>query len=205
MSSPSRRPPRPRAASRIAVLALIATALFCTSTARAQSHSHILSLGFGGGVTVPTGAYKDAVKSGFNGQTYVLVHLGPLPALRFNLAFQKFNYKDALGLTGGGTSAILSGTGGLQINLLRGPVRPYITAGLGAFDVRSTVDSVSGTTQSKVNFGIDGGAGLAFTLGRHIDAFIEGKVQNVYTRNGGFTSSKSIQTVPVTFGILFGL
>lgn len=204
MTPTSCHPSSARFASHIAALALIATALFCTSTARAQGNSHILSLGFGGGVTVPTGAYKDAVKSGFNGQTYILVHLGPLPALRFNLAYQKFSYKDALGLNGG-SSALLSGTGGLQINLLRGPVRPYITAGLGAFDVRSTVDSATGATQSKVNFGIDGGAGLAFTLGKHIDAFIEGKVQNVYTRNGGFTNSKSIQTVPVTFGILFGL
>lgn len=131
------------------------------------------------------------------------MHLGPLPALRFNLGYQKFNYKDVLGLNGG-TSSILSGTGGLQINLIKGPVRPYITAGLGAFDVRSTADSTTGVTTSKVNFGIDDGAGLAFTFGR-IDAFVEGRVQNVYTCNSGVINSKSIQTVPVSFGILVGL
>jgi hypothetical protein len=82
--------------------------------------SYLLSLGLGGGVTVPTGAYKDAVKSGFNGQGYLLVHLGPLPALRFNIGYQKFNYKNVLGVNGG-NSSILSGTGGLSINLFNGP------------------------------------------------------------------------------------
>jgi hypothetical protein len=67
--------------------------------------------------------------------------------LRFNIGYQKFNYKDALGLNG---------------------------------------------------------AGLAFTFGR-IDAFIEGRVQNVYTRNGGISAKKSIQTAPLSFGILVAL
>jgi len=203
MTSTSCHTLRPRVMPQAVAFLLLLVAFVCTTTANAQRKSHLLSIGLGGGVTVPTGAYKDAVKSGFNGQGYLLVHLGPLPALRFNIGYQKFNYKDALGLNGG-TSAILSGTGGLSINLINGPVRPYITAGLGAFDVRSTIDSATGTTTSKVNFGIDGGAGLAFTFGR-IDAFVEGRVQNVYTRNSGIINKKSIQTVPLSFGILVGL
>ena len=151
----------------------------------------------------PTGDAKDAFKNGVNGQAFVLVHLGPLPALRFNLGYDKFDYKDALGLPGGHTN-ILSGTGGLSIDLLPGPARRYITAGIGAFDVSSVMDAANSSNVSKVNFGIDGGAGLSLHFGR-VSAFAEGKVQNVYTRSGGVISAKSITSVPVSFGLLFGL
>ena len=46
-----------------------------------------------------------------------------------------------------------------------------------------------------------GGAGLAFTLGR-IDAYVEGKVQNVYS-DQGLIDTKSIRVIPVSFGIVF--
>ncbi len=98
-------------------------------------------------------------------QGFLLVHLGPLPALRFNLAFQRFDYKEALGIPSSTHANILSGTGGLQISLLPGPVRPYIT----------------------------------------VSAFGEGRVQNIYTNDGGVINRKSITQVPVSFGILIGL
>ncbi len=195
---------RPLRTSCVAALLLALAATFSVSSAGAQRRTPLLSIGFGGGVTVPTGNAKDAYRSGVNGQGFLLVRLGPLPALRFNLAYQKFDYKQALGL-GDAYTNILSGTGGLSINLLPGPVRPYITAGLGAFDVRSVSDSTTGgQTTSKVHFGIDGGAGLAISFGR-VSAFAEGRVQNIYTNDGGVANAKSIQAIPVTFGILIGL
>lgn len=172
-------------------------------SANAQRKQSILSIGFGGGTIVPVGAAKDDFKSGFTGQGFLLVHLGPLPALRFNLSFQKFDYKQALGLPDSHAN-ILAGTGGLQINLLPGPVRPYLTAGIGAFDVRNVADSASGETTSKVHFGIDGGAGIAVSIGR-VSVFGEGRVQNIYTNDTGVINRKSITQVPVNFGILIGL
>ena len=99
---------------------------------------------------------------------------------------------------------VLAGTGGLQISLLPGPVRPYVTAGLGAFSVSNVVDSANHTSNSKVHFGIDGGAGLAISIGR-VSAFTEGRVQNIYTNDTGVIRRKSITQVPVTFGLLVGL
>jgi hypothetical protein len=73
---------------------------------------------------------------------------------------------------------------------------------VGAFDLRGLSDS---TQASKINFGIDAGAGLALALGR-VSAFVEGRVQNVYTRNGGWIqSAKQINVIPVTFGLAVGL
>jgi len=193
---------RYRTIAAIAIHAALALSLAASSVS-AQRRQPILSIGFGGGAIVPVGKAQDDFKSGFTGQGFLLVHLGPLPALRFNLSFQRFDYKDVLGLPSSHAN-VLAGTGGLQINLLPGPVRPYITAGLGAFDVRSVVDSASGTTTSKVHFGIDGGAGIAASIGR-VSLFTEGRVQNIYTNDTGVISRKSITQVPVTFGILIGL
>jgi hypothetical protein len=193
---------------RTVAAAVLFTALalpLSSSSARAQYKQPILSIGFGGGVIVPVGKAQDDFKSGYTGQGFLLVHLGPLPAIRINLAFQKFDFKEALGIPDG-HSNVFSGTGGLQIFLIPGPVRPYVTAGLGAFSVSSVSDSVGGTitTTSKVHFGIDGGAGLAVRFGR-VSAFGEGRVQNVYTNDTGVVNRKSITQVPVLFGILIGL
>ncbi|HMI58871.1 MAG TPA: outer membrane beta-barrel protein [Gemmatimonadaceae bacterium] len=189
-----------------ALLMLSAAALpLLASSARAQYKQPILSIGFGGGAIVPVGKAQDDFKSGYTGQGFLLVHLGPLPAIRINLAFQKFDYKEALGIPDG-HSNVFSGTGGLQIFLIPGPVRPYITAGLGAFSVKSVSDSVAGTitTTSKVHFGIDGGAGLSLRFGR-VSAFGEGRVQNVYTNDTGVVNRKSITQIPILFGLLIGL
>jgi hypothetical protein len=178
----------------------------CSASAGAQYKQPILSVGFGGGAIVPVGKAQDNFKSGYTGQGFLLIHLGPLPAIRINLAFQKFDYKEALGIPSNAHTNVLSGTGGLQINLLPAPVRPYITAGIGAFNIQSVADSTGGasTSQSKVHFGVDGGAGLAVTIGR-VSAFGEGRVQNIYTNDTGVINKKSITQVPILFGILIGL
>ncbi|MDQ6886123.1 MAG: hypothetical protein M3068_02400 [Gemmatimonadota bacterium] len=197
------------------VLTAVGALLLATAAAHAQGmyvtpSRHLISVGFGGGVSVPVSDYKDAFKNGVNGEGFVLVQPpGGLPALRFNLSYQKFNLKDAIAQGEGGapsgSSRILGGIGGLSMNLLQGPIRPYITAGLGAFNVNTVTELASGDQSvSSTNFGIDGGAGLALHIGR-IDGFAEGHLQNVYTRNGGLTNAKSIQFIPVTFGITIGL
>jgi len=87
--------------------------------------------------------------------------------------------------------------------LLPGPVRPFVMAGLGAFNVKDMIDAAStSTSSSKTNFGVDGGGGIEIKLGR-LSAFAEAKIQNVYSKNTGAISRSSIQTVPVTFGLLF--
>ena len=103
--------------SRRLIHAIVALSL-AASSASAQRRQPILSIGFGGGAIVPVGKAQDDFKSGYTGQGFLLVHLGPLPALRFNLSFQKFDYKNVLGLPSSHAN-VLAGTGGLQISLSR--------------------------------------------------------------------------------------
>lgn len=167
---------------------------------------HLLRVGLAGGASVPTSHAADALKTGVNGEGFLLVDLGlGLPALRFNVGYQRFDYKDAL-LNGASTgqSSTLSGVGGLTLPLFAvGPLRPYLTAGVGAFDLKDSFSGASGTTPSTsaIHFGVDGGGGLSLKLGR-LEAFVEGRVQNVYTDKGAI-DAKSIQSIPVSFGILF--
>ena len=164
---------------------------------------HAIRVGFGGGVSVPTSHAADALQSGVNGQAYVILDVG-VP-LRFNLGYQKFDYKAAL-LGGGatdGTSSMLSGVGGLMLRLPQlGPLGAYVTAGLGAFNLKDATTLATGTESvSHLRWGIDGGAGVTFKIGR-LEAFAEGRVQNIYTDSGAI-DAKTITAIPVTFGILF--
>lgn len=192
---------------KIRLIALVMTAAALSGSARpvlsqirGMPERHLVRFGLGGGVSVPTTDAADALKTGVNGQGYVLVDPGLGIPLRVNLGYQKFDYQDAL-LGGGATgdSQMLSGLAGLSVNVLpMGPLRPYVTGALGAFRLKETSGGVSA---SSTRFGIDGGAGLALKLGR-MEAFVEGRVQNVYTE-AGVIDAKSIRAVPVTFGLLF--
>ncbi len=198
-------------------LATIALPLLgVTSAARAQQQltddgQHLFRVGAAGGVVVPTANTRTALKQGVQAQAFVLVNLLRGVPLRFNLGYQKFELKQALGAaTMPGTAAdtgstqILAGVAGTQIDLLHGPVRPYVTLGLGGFDVRGLMTAAAGspaTSVSQLKFGIDGGAGLAIRIGR-LDGFVEGHLQNVYT-DRGLIDARSIQAVPVSFGVLF--
>jgi hypothetical protein len=190
---------------------LAAASIVLTATATsAHAQQHKLRIGFGGGMSVPVSDAGDAYKSGFNGKGFLLVNLGGLPSFRIDLGYQKFDYKqefqNPLGSDAtNATSQILSGVAGIHLDLIRvGPVRPYLLAGLGAFNVRSSLDSLGNDTGtvSQTRFGIDGGAGVAFTLGKSVDAFVEAKIQNIYTDQGAI-DTKSIRVIPITFGIMF--
>lgn len=200
-----------RAASGAALLTLcVAAPVFAQRGMGGGIDDHMVRVGFGGGVSVPVADAKDAFKDGVNGTGFVLVHiLGGLPALRFAFSYDRYKLKQVgtITPTAGedevGHSQILGGTAGIKLHLLPGPVRPFVMAGLGAFNVKDVIDAASASqSTSKTNFGIDGGGGVEIKLGR-LSAFAEAKIQNVYTKNSGVISKSSIQTVPVTFGLMF--
>ena len=171
----------------------------------ASAKGRLVQIGFGGGVSVPVSDAKNAFKSGFHGQGMVRWNLPKMPlSLRGTLGYERLDLKSvAGGATGSGS--ILSGLGNVTLAFPVGPVKPYILAGLGAFNTRTNVSGTPGTSQTK--FGIDGGVGLEFRLGA-LSGFIEGKLQNIYTDKGfssalGSAKAFSTQIIPVTFGIFF--
>jgi hypothetical protein len=202
------------------MLAVAATTLPAQGYPSGQQpvESHLVILGLGGGVSVPTtNSLKGALKNGINYHGFLGFHppMG-LPMLRLALDYQKFDFKNAAAIDPSGTgnpqanvnaatSSLLGGLANLSFDLLHGPVRPYIMGGVGAFSFKNQGTTTGGAVFSRSNtkFGIDGGAGLAISFGP-IAGFAEGRVQNVYT-DRGVINTKSIVTIPVTFGLQLGL
>jgi opacity protein-like surface antigen len=194
--------------NRIIVAAAIVVAGAGKLTAQrmdAMPTDRMVRFGFGGGVVVPReGATVLSVKTGVQGQGFMLIQLpGGLPALRMNVDYAKMKFDRpttaGAATTVSGDRKVLDGVAGIRLDLLPGPVRPYVLAGVGAFKME---DVVGATSFSDTNFGADGGVGVSFKLGR-ISGFFETRLQNVWTNKAGFVDTKMIQSFPVSFGLLF--
>jgi hypothetical protein len=171
----------------------------------AMPTDRMVRFGLGGGVVVPReGATVNSVKTGVQGQGFMLIQLpGGLPALRMNVDYAKMKFDRPVtagsATTVSGDRKVLDGVAGIRLDLVRGPVRPYVLAGVGAFKMEDVVGS---TSFSDTNFGADGGAGVSFKLGP-LSGFVETRLQSVWTKKEGFVDTKSIQSFPVSFGLLF--
>jgi opacity protein-like surface antigen len=201
---------------RLSLIALtVSVLLSLSSVAHAQmatsaemGSNKLISIGLGGGVSVPVSDASDAFKTGFNGQGFVRFNLHGLPIQpRVDFTFSKFDVKDVKLQTPGatGTGQIFAGIANVQYSLTHsGPLRPYIVGGVGAYASKtdiSGVPNVSGT--SSTDFGINAGAGTVFKLGSMLSGYVEGRVDNVYSSKSGFVSADQVRVVPVTFGIVF--
>jgi hypothetical protein len=197
--------------------ALLSLAVLSNS-ARAQGNpsdpnaTRRVSFGIGGGAIVPrTNARAQDVLAGAIGQAFMQVRIAPgFPALRFGADFSRMKFGDVQqgtsGVPDGATRSQLAGLASMRFDLIRGPIRPYVVAGVGAFNIRDALAaSIAGgstTTLTSTEFGVDGGAGLSFRMGR-ISGFLETRLQNVYTKQQGLIDTKSISAFPVTFGLMF--
>ncbi|HET9327179.1 MAG TPA: outer membrane beta-barrel protein [Candidatus Eisenbacteria bacterium] len=162
----------------------------------------LVTVGVGGGMSVPVSDAADAFNNGFNVQGFARLNVPKLPVMpRFDLNFSRLAIDESqIGIPG--TQQIISGLANLQVSVLPlGPVRPYVVAGLGAYNLKTETEGVTPTSESKTHFGINGGAGVALHLGM-INGFIEGRVDNVYTEEGAIDANQ-VQFVPVTFGLTF--
>jgi opacity protein-like surface antigen len=169
-------------------LALVATA------ANAQSvvpTAKPVSFGIAGGMSMPTGTFGDAFKSGYNVSGLVQFQQPSWPvALRIEAQYQDFSAK-------GGVDASMKTIGGLA-NLIyafptKSTVRPYLTGGLGYFHLKADVGEESGSDNK---FGFDFGAGLDFQLSG-MNTFIEANWQSIRAEG------EAANQIPIRVGIRF--
>jgi opacity protein-like surface antigen len=207
-------------------LAVIAASMVLGSPAAAQFRTtqqgsgRPISFAFGGGASVPIGDYKNALKTGWNGQGSIIFNFAGLPlALRADLNYNKFTFKSDLpfspsGSTSGGTitttddltQQIIGGLANITIPLRMGPLTPYVTAGLAGFNIKTKLSEVQSTAEdeSETKFAVNGGAGFSLRL-LGASAFIEAKINNVYADKKFISNKelKALQFVPITFGFVF--
>ena len=190
-------------------VSLSALVLVCLgSAARAMDMNQMesprmISFGIGGGVSVPVADAKDAFKTGYNGQGFVRFNLHGLPIQpRIEFSLSHFDVDEVkVGTTG--TGQVMAGLANLEFSLLpTGMIRPYIVAGLGAYNVKTELDNTAAASASDTKFGVNGGGGIMLHFGHTVSAYAEARVDNVFT-DQGFIDTKQIQVVPVTFGVVF--
>ena len=158
---------------------------------------------------MPLSHAKDAFKTGWHGTGIVNLNVPMLPVgLSGSFSYHHFKLEEPAGIPGGlgGSGRIMAGMANATIGLpIPGPIKPYNTAGIGEFNIKAESDSTGAESKSTTKFGIDGGAGLRISIpGTGIHAFIEGKIQNIYTDQGvnsAVVNNFKTQIVPVTFGI----
>ena len=166
-----------------------------------------VEIGIGGGAMVPMSDAGDALKTGWHAKGFVRFPGLGLPLdLGAAIGYSQ-NKLDTNNLPYDGTSAILSGLGKMSYTLpFSGPIRPYLTLGLGAFRVDTDVnDDGVQDPEPQTQFGFDAGAGIRFGL-FGAKAFLEGSLQNIYTEQGfneAVVENVDTQVVPVTFGVYF--
>src|SRR4249920_920769 len=165
------------------------------SRAQMADSKRTISFGIGGGVSVPVKDAEKAFQNGFNGQGFVRVGLGVLPvALRADFTYQNFDLTS-------GTGTVTSGLANAQFLLMTGHIRPYLIAGLGAYNVKTELDGAPDLSQSDTRFGVNGGGGVQIDVSG-FSLYAEARVDNVFT-DRRVIDKDQIRVVPVTFGIVF--
>lgn len=171
-----------------------------TSTARP------ISFGVMGGASVPVGDFRDGADLGFTLGAHLLLTPSSMPAL----GFRADATYDRWALKGVGASIVdgNSSTLGLMGNVILKSssamnIKPYFIGGLGLLS-SNTSGSVAGVNFSgdrDNNLGVQAGGGLEFQLSG-FTTFIEAKFVNAFAK-GANNDRKSVNWIPVTFGIRF--
>ena len=182
--SESGRLSKPVAAGALAIV-------FLTPMAAGQTP---VQFGVGAGISIPSGATSNGLKTGWHGTA--LVQFKP-PASP--VGFQVDGSYHQLGFDGGGgKDQIISGTANAVYTFSVAPetqFRPYLIGGGGVYNIKAKPDV--GTSVSDTKFGINVGAGFNFKTSG-VGLFVEARFHNVFVTGSDF------HYIPITAGVRFG-
>ena len=202
------RPAPLRALAPSVALLLCATPLVASGQSRGP---RALSVGIGGGATVPVGALATDVTTGWNGLAffqYQPAGEGPW-AVRAEAQRNRAPYTDAFRTETGvppasdadntidyvGASALYHVAG------RAGGLRPYVIGGLGLYQLTARVREGGATaSDTEAGFGFNGGVGLR--LGRQSALFLEARFHQFSVTPAGGVAATS-RFVPLAVGVTF--
>ena len=169
--------------------AVVALSLVAAPAAHAQ-----VGVGVSAGLSMPTGDFGDAFKSGYsvNGLIGFSMPMSPI-GFRGEIGYNSWDGKSDV--ADGVTASSLSGTANVVLQVPGMIVaKPYLIAGLGEHRMKLDAGSIGSDTQTKLGWNV--GGGLNFGLGT-LKTMVEARYVTVNTEGG------STHYVPVTFGIMF--
>jgi hypothetical protein len=157
-----------------------------------------ISLGLGGGLSLPQGDVDDQVNLGWHALVTAELASPMHPwGMRLDLAYNRFEYSDQLAATVGGAGNQTAGSATLNVTYrlpkVTSPIQPYLLLGLGAY---RTDCSLGPVCESRVRYGWNYGLGAKFFfLG--LRNFIE--IRGHRTKS----STGDVHYFPLTVGIVF--
>jgi len=157
-----------------------------------------VSIGVGGGASLPQGTLGDATNTGWHALAVIALGATMQPlGLRLDLAHNQFALSDRARVALGGsghesvTSATLNAT--YRLPMTDSPMSPYLVSGLGAYRSDCSLDvGCDATTRYGWNVGL--GAKL---VGFGLRSFVEARYHR--TSRGG----SAVHYVPLTVGLTF--
>jgi len=196
-----------------AAIALLALSALAPADAHAQRRvPRVLSVGLGGGGTVPVGDFANDVKTGWNGLLYFQyqpVGQGPW-AVRAEAQYSGASYTDDFLSDVGATedddlsnSVLYAGVSAVyHLGRPGAAARPYLVGGLGLYQLTARLTDAGGVSvsDSETGFGFNGGAGMRF--GGPVAIFVETRFHQFSITPSGAEKATS-QFIPVSIGITF--
>ena len=189
----------------ITLVAAVAS-LSMTVAAHADAQAQAMPrFGLSAGASIPESTFGEAVNTGYNVNAMLNVTV-PLSPVGFRLegSWNGFDLNDAsqtgnVRIAGGSANVILIPSAVMT-------AKPYLIAGVGAYNVKTSLDNTGGTLltgaftseSSDTRIGFNGGIGLMFGLGP-VGSMLEARYVSVNGKNGG----SSLAYIPVTFGVTF--
>ena len=188
--------------------AVLGFALLASSSASAQEVSRSpIQFGVMGGATLPTGDFKDLLKTGWNAGALLNFGFANSPvALRVDGSWNQFNFKNVD--TGNPHFRVLDATADAVFSFgSKTPAQFYVLGGAGVynFKVTGSDNNFDFSSNSTTKFGLNGGVGVKFTAGP-VAPFVEARYHYVFSgdnfSNGNNNGSK-FQMIPISVGLTF--
>jgi opacity protein-like surface antigen len=178
------------------LMGLAVTALLISASARPAAAQARGYFGFGGGLNLPLGSFKDEAKLGWLGQVLGGVTTkGGMWGGRVDGMYARHTLK---GITPGHDALL-----GVNADVVVTPgksaakARPYFLAGVGVYNGKTTF--TTGTNPpSSTKFAFNGGLGLNIHTSKQMGVYIEGRYVNVQTEGG------STSFIPFSVGLRWG-
>jgi hypothetical protein len=159
------------------------------STAAGQARGYV---GFGAGVSLPMGDFKDGAKTGWLGQVIAgVTSASGVIGGRVDGMYARHSIKS--GSTSGGTVKLM----GANLDLVWTPghrpnkVHPYLLGGIGFYNAKF------GNADGDTNLAFNVGGGVQVHLGNRMDFYTELRYLNIRTDN-------SIGLLPISIGLRWG-
>lgn len=169
---------------------MLTLALAAPATAQARGY-----VGFGAGLSIPTGDFADNYKSGWLGQVIAGI-TGANGMLGGRIDGMYIRHSLDTDIVDGSVALL-----GANANLVVSPgsmdakFRPYLLGGVGFFNAKPEVDGDEGEGETKFAFNI--GGGFQVKAGSRMAVFLEARYISIRTE-------ESIGLIPIAIGLRFG-